>query len=201
MISTTLADLEKDTKFKRLTIPRSYFLKSILIWAPALLLFIGLFGALYLFNLGMLISWYSIFYLVCFVLGTIWLKAIREYIAKTAMKKDGAFLACWATPIQEYKSGEYFIFTTGNRRHDKFFIENIKKELNADRSMYLNGKLKKNQAVSISSLIGSSENVYLVSLSKTITKRRNPNRNLGESLPILYIDDKHISPIAGRYLV
>ncbi|MFV0467382.1 MAG: hypothetical protein ACK5MK_00480 [Dysgonomonas sp.] len=200
MKSSKLAELEKDRKFKRLNFPLSYLYLNVLILAPVLVLFIGLLGILYLTKNDLLLSWYSIFYIVCFVLGTIWLKSISEIVIKKSINNPDAYLATWAAPIGEIGNKVYLIFTTGNKRHDKFYIENIRKKLSDDDCTELCSKANKKHAVSLTEQLMTDDDVLLTIQTKAIIKRRNPNWKSDESLPILYVDSKHMSPIAGRYL-
>ena len=194
MKSTVLADLERDRDFKRIVFPNSFVYKNFLIVAPVFLLFIGLAGIVFLLKQNMLISYYTIFYLVCFVLGTIWLKAIRKLIVSKEISKPGTFLTCWGSQLKEEKDKIYFIFTTGTRRHDKIYIEHEKENRSGDIL-----KIKNGQAYFLSDM-GAERELYITAISKTLIKKRNPNWKASLGLPLIFINRKHVSPIAGRYL-
>lgn len=199
MKSTILSDLEKDRKFKRNNFPSSLFYTNFLFIAPSLLIFCGLAGALYLFKINQLISLIVIPYIVLFVIGTIWLKSIRLHIVRSKIDNEDSFLTCWAIPVQEEKNISYFLFTTNNKRHDKYYIENLKKKIKIDFEEYIQN-IKKGQSIFLSSDSITEEKVYLGALDNSIIKRKNPNRSEGENLPILFIDEKHIDVIQGRHL-
>lgn len=199
MEKKTLSELEKDRKFKRAAIPTSFVYKNFLIVAPCLVIFVGLLGILFLMKNNLLLSYYSIFYIACFLLGTIWLKSIRQYIVNNIFKKENGFLTCWAALIKEDKKNAYYIFTTGNKRHDYFYIEKIKKNIDNEPELFLSEKIKHTSVVSITNILMSDQDVYITKQSKSMIKRRNPNYSFDKSLPLLVIDQKHVSPIPGRY--
>ncbi|MDH6353971.1 hypothetical protein M2132_000291 [Dysgonomonas sp. PH5-45] len=194
MKSTVLENLEKDNKFKRLFVPRSYILKNLAMVAPACLLFLGLFGVIYLQNINQLVSWYAIPYIVIFAVGTVWLKAVRQHITRTAINKEGAFLVCWAAPVEVKDKKQYFIFSTGSRRHDRYYIENLRKESGSEKCMEKASSVKHGKAIPI------ENDIYISALKATDLKRKNPRKDDSESFPVLYVDDKHIYCVQGRYL-
>ncbi|NDW09148.1 hypothetical protein D0T56_05680 [Dysgonomonas sp. 520] len=179
--------------------PQSFIYKNILIIAPILLIFIGLLGILFLFKQDLLISYYTIFYAVCFVLGTIWLKAIKQFITNKAINKNGSFLACWAIQLDEDKSNAYFLFTTGNHRHDRIYVNTIRKKMNDEKSLYL-GKLKPGHTISLTTRLEANDDVYVAALAKSTIKRKNANYTSNEPLPVLFIDEKNVVPIPGKYM-
>ena len=193
MKSTIFADLEKDKKFKRANMPLSAIYKNILVIAPILLIFIGLLGVLFLLEKNQLISYYSIYYIICFILGTIWLKSIRQYIANKNINKENSYLVCWGVPFKEDKKRIYLLFSTSAKRHDKYYIENISKKADTIPTAKKDGYIKLID-------IEKEKNICSVSIAKSIIKRRNPNWVYPENLPILYIDDRHVVPVSGRYL-
>lgn len=192
--------LEKNYNFKRRYLNKTLWWKNILLIAPIGFLFIGLAGVIYLLKNDMLASLYVIPYLIFFVVGTIWLKAIKRHIQKAKMVEPSAFRVCLAKTVKEDDRRVFSVFVNDTHRHNNYYIKNL-----ADR-IDIDALLEGNSALSEAGthLINDPENeidCYLnVSTAKEITKL-NAKWNNDSVFPVLYIDEKYTFVIKAKDLV
>lgn len=200
MKSQDYAKLENNYNFKRRYLNKTTWWKNILLIAPICFLFIGLAGVIYLLKNEMLASLYIIPYLIFFVIGTIWLKAIKRHIQKVKMAETNAFHVCLAKTVQENDKLVFSIFVNDTHRHNKYYIKNLAEKINIETLLAANSNLSK----AGTHLVEDSENelqYYLnVSRPKDITKLNANWRNDG-IFPILYIDDKYSFIVKNKDLV
>ncbi|PXV63369.1 hypothetical protein CLV62_11486 [Dysgonomonas alginatilytica] len=128
MNSDKLQRLEKNKKFRKKFYNKEVW-KNYAIIPPSVILFASLFGILYLFNLDRLVSLYTIPCLILLVLGTIWLKAARRYILTQSISDDKTFLICPIISLMNKEGKTIRMFSVGNNRHNKNYLEKKKKEI------------------------------------------------------------------------
>ena len=194
------AKLEKDYSFKKSYLKNTLWWKTILMLPPVCFLFVGLIGILYLFNNEMLASWYIIPYLAFFVIGTIWLKAMKRHIQKTMMATEGSFHVCLAKSIGEKDGYVYSAFTNDSRRHDKYNIINIAKGLSLDEILSKQNEPFKKKTV----LVQDEENgtnIYIRAYFNNDITKRNPDWHENELFPVLYINDKYTFIVKKKDLI
>jgi hypothetical protein len=201
MKSSDYAGLEKDYDFKRSYFNNTLWWKTLSVLPPVLLLFVGLAGIIYLFKSGMPVSLYIIPYLLLFTIGTIWLKAAKRHILKVSIAVEGAFHICLAAPIGDKDEYIYAALVNDIRRHDKYYITNLAKNMSLHKLPFEHDVSFKKEAV----LIHNRENdidIYVKAYKKKAVTRRNAGWSLGEGyFPVLYIDNKNIPVIKRKDLV
>ncbi|NDV77470.1 hypothetical protein [Dysgonomonas sp. 511] len=184
--------LEKDTFFKKTYLNKTPWWKTLAMLPPVLLLFVGLVGLLYLLKSDMLISVYMIPYLLLFMLGTIWLKAVKRNIQKTKMSADGSFLVCIGKPLGEKAGYTYVAFAKDNRRHSPHYLNTPLKSVSLDEVLakYPLDELKKDtKRIEIED---SNAEIFVKAISGKDINKSNPQWEQNEGyLPLLYIDDRY----------
>lgn len=120
--------IEKDKKVRRKFYSKDVW-RNYAIVPPSGVLFVALFGFLYLFNMDLLLSWHAIPFAILLILGTIWLKATRKYIINQKMSGDTSFVICLSIPLTKRDGKTIRIFSVGNNRHNKYYLEKEKKEV------------------------------------------------------------------------
>jgi len=129
--------LEKSDKLKKKVFGKNIW-KNYAILPPSLLLFIGIFGLIYLLNLDMLISLYSIPFVILFILGTIWFKATKKYLTNKKISESQLFVVCLAIPLIKEGKKTILVFSTGKNRNNKYYLEKEKKDLLEKQTDYIN---------------------------------------------------------------
>ena len=119
MNSDKLQRIEKNKKI-RIKFYSKEVWKNYSIVPPSGVLFVALFGFLYLFNLDLLISWYTIPFVVLLILGTVWLKATRKYILTKKIEEGNSFAICLSIPLMKKNGRTLRIFLP--RNHYKLFL-------------------------------------------------------------------------------
>lgn len=120
--------LEKDKKFRKKFYAKELW-KSYAIVPPSGILFVALFGFLYLFNMDRLVSAYAIPFVILLILGTIWLKATRKYILNQKISDNEPFAICLTIPLMKKDGKTIMMFSAGNNRLNKYYLEKEKKEI------------------------------------------------------------------------
>lgn len=126
MNADKLQQIEKNKKVRRKFYSKEIW-KSYAIVPPSGVLFIALFGFLYLFNNDLLISWYAVPFVVLLILGTVWLKATRKYIINQKISDNKTFMICLSIPLTKMNGKTIRVFSAGNNRHNKYYLEKEKK--------------------------------------------------------------------------
>lgn len=194
------AKLESDYSFKRSYLNKTPWWKSLLLVPPVCFLFVGLVGVIYLLKNDMLISLYIIPYLLLFVIGTIWLKAIKRHIHKVKMANAGSFHVCLAKPVWEKENQVFAIFVNDAHRHNKYYIENLVEKISSEKLLEKYNPSFKKEA----HLIHDDENdadFYLRVYDMKEINKQNPDWRDKYLFPILYIDDKYTFVIKKKDLV
>ncbi|MBK5720511.1 hypothetical protein JGH11_06470 [Dysgonomonas sp. Marseille-P4677] len=194
------AKLEKDYSFKMSYLKNTQWWKTILMLPPVCFLFVGLIGILYLFNNDMLVSWYIIPYLIFFVIGTIWLKTMKKHLQKTMMATEGSFHICLAKPIGEKGGYVYTVFANNSRRHDKYNIINLAKELSLDDILDKHKESFKKKSILIHNEDNDSDFFIRAFFNNDLTKR-NPDWREDNLFPVLYINDKDTFIVKKKDLI
>ncbi len=184
------ARLEKDYSFKRSYLNETPWWKTLLMVPPICLLFTGLVGIIYLYHHDKLISLILIPYLVLFVAGTIWLKALKKYIQKEKIAKPGSFLVCMALPVKEKDGYVYAAFTNGTHRYNKHYVNSMVKKNPLDARIEEDSILFRKQSVLIHDE-ETNEGFYVRAYeTKKLNSRFITWREDG-LFPVIYIDDKY----------
>ena len=191
--------LEKDFDFKRAYLNQTMWWKNILMVPPICLLFIGLVGMLYLFHYDKLASLYVIPYLAVFLIGTILLKAIKKHIQKTIMTTKDAFHICLAKSIGEKEGYIYTTFVNNSRRHDKYYITNLAKDISLDDLLSTQPAPFKKRSVLIKS--DNDTEIYVRAYFKKDIDKRNRDWKEEEYFPVLYIDTKYTFIVKKKDLI
>ncbi|MDU1903258.1 MAG: hypothetical protein E6772_00630 [Dysgonomonas sp.] len=129
--------LEKNDKLKKKVFGKNIW-KNYAMLPPSLLLFIGIFGLIYLLNLDLLISLYSIPFVILFILGTIWFKATKKYLINKKIAESQIFIVCLAIPLIKERKRTILVFSTGKNRNNKYYLEKEKKDLLEQQTDYIN---------------------------------------------------------------
>jgi len=128
MNAEKISKLEKNVKLKTKIFGKNIW-KNYAIIPPSLVMFTGLVGAIYLLNSDQLISLYVIPFVAIFLVGTIWLKATQKFLISRRVSENEIFRVCMAIPIFEDSKKSVLLFSTGNNRNNKYYLEKEKKEL------------------------------------------------------------------------
>jgi hypothetical protein len=194
------AKLEKDQQFKKDYLNKTMWWKSVLLIPPVCFLFVGLVGILYLYKQDLLISWYIAPYLILFVIGTVWLKAIKKHIQKTKMAEESSFRVCLASPIGEKDGYTYLVFANDSHRHNKYYIKTLAKETDFAGSLDKYGNDVKKRSL----LLQDSEdntNHYIRAYKTKDIDKNNKGAMEAEAVPLLYIDDNNTLIIKKKDLI
>lgn len=194
MTPAKCAILEKDVKFKGFFMPKNVWGKNfIYLLAPIILLAFSAFSLKYIFDAGKLASLITIPYLIVFMLSITLLKLSKNYVVKKEVSKDGLYLVCLAKTIKEDDKNVYLIFSTGEHRHEKYYLEKYAKQL-SDADVPL--LTSKDEAF----LLDSETELY----AKVFTRKKLIEKRVdfGEDslTPLVYVDNKHISLIPSKIL-
>jgi hypothetical protein len=157
MNNDRISKLESSRALKKKVFAKGIW-KNYAIVPPAIVLFAGILGAVYLLNINQLISWAVVPFALIFILGTIWLKAVRRFLINNKISKANEFLVCLAIPFEGSGKSSTLLFSTGKNRNNKYYLEKEKKD------MAENTRLPKPGRKAIR--IGASE-LYLIHLPWT----------------------------------
>lgn len=138
--------LEKNKAFKRSFFSHQVWQKYALV-PPALVLFVSLFGVVYMYNTDRLISYYCLPFIIFLLLSTIWFKATRKYLINQDVEDIQDFSICLVLPLFKEKSKQYYLFSTGANRLNKYFLEKSKAEILDNRDAIVSGIVQGNQKV------------------------------------------------------
>ncbi|QIK53469.1 hypothetical protein G7051_03535 [Dysgonomonas sp. HDW5B] len=120
--------LERNEKFRRKFYAKGVW-RNYAIVPPSGILFVALFGFLYLFNVDHLMSLYAIPFIILLLLGTIWLKATRKYIINQKISGKQPFAICLSIPLMKKNGKTIMMFSAGSNRLNKYYLEKEKKEI------------------------------------------------------------------------
>lgn len=192
-------ELENDKSFKRYYLNKTLWWINYLFVAPALLLFIGLAGIMHMGYSDRLWNWYAIPYIAVFLIGTIWLKAIKKHVQGKILEDRDIYLVCAAQAVFDTDGRYYFIFSKDSKRHNEVLInklaEGLSKESFADSEI----QLAKKQMVEISTSEEDTQ-IYLRGISVNKVNKTN-RKNIKEGItPLLYITPKEIFVVRNKDL-
>ena len=125
MNTSQLTKLEKNKKFRK-KITSEGIWKNYAFVPPSILLFISIFGLVYLLNIDLLVSLKAIPFAIIFLLATLWFKSVRKYIINKKITEQDFFQICLATPLFEEADNTILLFATNNQRHDQNYLEKQK---------------------------------------------------------------------------
>jgi len=128
MDSEKIKKLENSSKLKKKIFSKNVW-KTYAIVPPAIVMFAGILGVVYLLNIDKLISLYAIPFAIIFGLGTIWLKSVRRYILNKRISENKEFLVCLAINFAKENKKTILLFSTGKNRNNKYYLEKEKKDL------------------------------------------------------------------------
>lgn len=197
MKANECARLENDKDFKLTYLKQTKWWLNFLFIAPTCILFLGLFGLVYLLKYGMLVSYYTIPFLVFFVLGTIWLKGVKRHVLKTKIADNDAFRLCQAKMFAEKGGYIYVIFTTGDKRHNDYYISNMAKDMSLESISESDLSKSKKHLVPIQN-DQDDEKLYLKTLVGSNLNRRNVTWRDDSCIPVFLIDDKNFFIVRKR---
>ena len=184
--------LENDNDFKRSYAKRLPWWRNFLFVAPSLILFIGLAGVLFLSKADMLLSWYTLPFLLLFAAGTIWLKAVKRHIQKTLVAKKDAFRVCLASLVEDEGKYLYFVFNRNGKRHNLYAVESFAELLRkSEVEMRINKDAAKKAAVAVTDS-STGESFAMIALLRRDIRRCNAAWTEREPLPLLYVDDRKL---------
>jgi hypothetical protein len=191
------ASLEKNKKFKSRYIQHTKWWKNMLFIAPSCILFLGLFGLIYLLNFGMLSSWYTIPFAVVFILGTLWLKAIKRHVQKEILNKEDLFRVCLAKRIGIKEGYVYLIYASGMKRHNEYFTGMV-----ASESVILeeltNAQQTESKRKPVLITEKEDEHFYLRAFSRNELNKRWSSWEKDSFLPLLEIKKEQVYPVNKR---
>lgn len=194
MKPSQFAKLEQDRKFKRQFMPIKVWAKNWLyLLSPAILLLFSLFSIKYLFEIGSLYSWKSIPYIVTFVLSVILLKIVKRHVTQKELGQVGAYLICQAKTIKREGKSIYLLFSIGENRHDKYFIEKYANQLAVADLPLLTTKSGVYQ-------VEGQDNCYVKVFLEAEIKKANAGWTDKDLVQLLFVSEKEISLIPIGYL-
>lgn len=197
MKSSECIRLEKDRMFKLAYMKKTPYWVNFLFVAPICFLFLGLVGILYLLEHGMLLSWYTIPFVLFFIFGTIWMKAVKRHLLKTKVDDPANFHVCIAVPVGEKEGYTYFLYANNDKRHNEYYISTIAEDFPLDVFTPLQLKQAKKQAVLMEDE-GLDTDVYLKAFTKRDVIRKDAVRSYDDCLPVLAIDNKRVKIISRK---
>lgn len=124
--------LEKNKGFKRSFFTNQVWRKYALV-PPALVLFVSLFGVVYMYNSDRLISYYCLPFIVLLLISTIWFKSTRKYLINQEVESSPDFALCLVLPLYREAGKQYYLFNTGANRLNRYLLEKVKTDILAKK--------------------------------------------------------------------
>jgi len=201
MKTDRLKNIEKNFKIKKKYLPPNNWFKMTAIYPPAIFIFFALFGLVYLLNHDMLLSYYAIPFVVIFLLATIWLKRTRQILLNNLLEGKDAYLACLAKPVREEGGWIYAVFTTDEKRHNKYFIEDLAKKISLDSFDVEVLEQTKKKVYRLPAVISPvSESAYMKAFRKKDITKWIATWRENEIFPVFYINEQNIMLIKPKDL-
>lgn len=202
MKANELNKLEKDEKFKKKYLPKYFWLKNAAIYPPSIFLFFALFGFVYLLNYNMLLTYYAIPFVVIFLLATIWFKMTKRAVLKRIFEDSSAYLICLAKVVKEDDNWIYALFATDEKRHNKYFVQDLAKNVD---EVFFDEETKssiKQQARKIDKdLSPVSSSVYVKAFRKRDIAKNRESWKGEEVFPVFYIKGYGVLLIKQKDLI
>ena len=200
MKPTEYVKLEKDKSFKYSYFGAAKWWKNFSLVPPVILLFGGLIGVVFLLNTGRLATWYVVPYIVLFVLGTVWFKATKKHLQKQLMDSEDAFRVCSAAVAGEGEGYVYAVYTTGDKRHNEYYIDGIADRLDvASLTAEQLAKAKK-KAITLHDDETGTDFALRAYFHSNIS-RRNPDWRDNNSFPLICIHNRTMEIVRKRDLM
>lgn len=192
-------NLELDQIFKRRYLGNILWWKNFLLIAPSLLIFIGLAGILYIAQDGEIKTWYIAPYVAIFLMGIIWLKAIKKHLQDKLLKDKERFLVCAARSVGIEGGYHYFIFSKDSKRHNEILINQLAETTQLTEISHDQLNMAKKQMTEIQTREEETP-IYLKAFSVNNVQKTN-KENLGKGItPLLYVSPKNIFVIRRKDL-
>lgn len=202
MKANELNNLEKDAKFKKKYLPKYFWLKNAAIYPPSIFLFFALFGFVYLLNYDMLLTYYAIPFVVIFLLATVWFKMTKKAVFKKMFDDRSSYLICLSKVVKEDGDWVYALFTTDQKRHNKYFIQDLSKNINDSFfDEELKGKLRRQAQKLDADLSPISSDAYIKAFGKKEMSKSRESWRGEEVFPVFYINDRDILLIKQKDLI
>lgn len=195
MNADKLQRLEKNKKFRKKFYNKQVW-RNYAIIPPSLILFASLFGLLYLFNTDRLVGLYSGPCIILLILGMVWLKGVRKYIITQYISDNNTFLICQSIPLFQKTGKTIMMFSIGDNRHNKNYLEKKKREI-LERISGDSDSLDLFSKPGLQPL--SDMDVYIVNPSYT-DRIANKNGNPGVNSYVIFNNSKRIKYVTLREL-
>lgn len=124
--------LEKNKGFKRSFFTNQVWRKYALV-PPALVLFVSLFGVVYMYNTDRLLSYYCLPFILLLLISTIWFKSTRKYLINQEVESSPNFSLCLVLPLYKEGNKQFYLFNTGANRLNRYLLEKVKSDVLAKR--------------------------------------------------------------------
>lgn len=199
MSTSDLAKLENNKKLKKDYLNKTPWWRTTLLIAPVCFLFIGLAGLLYLHKVDMLVSYYSIPFILVFAIATIWLKSVKRHIVNTKLAVQGSYLVCAAKAVETDSQYAYVVFVTSAQRHYEHHVSKLASALSKEDIASIKMQAGHKSAVLYNE--GEETPYYARAFKlKDIEKQCN-NWNEEKTIPLLFIDEKRVFIVNKKYFL
>lgn len=188
--------LENDNPFKGKYLRMIQWWKTPAIIAPLILLFAGVFFLIYLLKLNLLLSWYSIFYIVIFLLGTIWFKSLKRHFLKTKLEDTNSCKVCLGKPFYTDKGYSYIVFINNQKRHNEHYISNVATQITKETISITS--LKTDKPIAFANNNIDETDCFLIKMANSKIKKAIVNREDQDIIPLLYITPNNIFVILKK---
>lgn len=187
---TSLKELERNAKLKKNFFGRNLWQNYAFV-PPMGVLFISLFGILYLYNHSILISLYTIPFACLFLFGTIWLKATKKHLIEKKISEAEFFLVCEAIPLTLMDNKTVLMFCTDQNRHNKHYLEKLKKEITEIPN-------ENDNALNIFALTNKpktfyKDNLYIIALPKSPYLAKKTSKLSPNDYKVVFSDLSHFN--------
>lgn len=192
-------NLEQDKLFKRRYLGKILWWKNFLLIAPSLLIFIGIAGVLYVAQGDSINPYYMIPYAVVFLMGAIWLKAVKKHLQDKILNDKERFLVCASRAIGDTGGYYYFIFSKDSKRHNELLINKLAESMDISSLTAEQISLAKKGITEISTEEEETP-VYLIAKSINSVLRTNRENIRTGITPLLYISPKNVFVVRRKDL-
>lgn len=197
MSTSDLAKLENNKKLKKDYLNKTLWWKTPLLIAPVCFLFIGLAGLLYLHKIDMLISYYSIPFVLVFAIATIWLKSVKRYIVNTKLAVQGSYLVCAAKAVETDSQYAYVVFVTSAQRHYEHHVSKLASGLTKEDIASI--KMQAGHKTAVLYNEDGEAPYYAKAFKLKDINKQCSNWNEEKAIPLLFVDEKYVFIINKKY--
>lgn len=199
MKAKSYKELERDKSFKRRYLSKTIWWNSFTFVPPALVLFIGLAGILFLRENDKLISWFTIPYIVLFLLGAIWFKVAKKHVQDKELTDPNKFLVCASRLVDSRYGYHYFVVSFDEKRHDEAWIKKIGDDLSLDSFKEEDLKRAKKKPIKVENA-EICHPIFLKAFQMNHVLKTNA-RDLDKGItPLLYVSENNIFVIRNKDL-